>query len=123
MKTNEIRIVISKPQREVFEYTLEPKNMPHWIEFLDEQGVDTEQIGMGTRYMNHLGNFTVIDYERDKFMEIEDKSQYFKASFSFRKIDDEQTEIVYFESKYNGEDLSNPLKKEYFENLKELIED
>jgi hypothetical protein len=69
-----------------------------------------------------LGNFTVIDYERDKFLEYEDKSQYYKASFSFRKIDSEQTEIIFFESKYNSEDLKNPLRKEYFENLKELLE-
>jgi hypothetical protein len=122
MKTNELRIIINKPQREVFEYTLEPNNMSFWVDIIDEQGVDTEQIGLGTVYKNNLGNFTVIDYERDKFLEFEDKSQYYKASFSFRKVNEEETEIIFFESKYNGENLERAFKKEYFENLKELLE-
>ena len=122
MKTNEIRIIINKPQREVFEYTLEPNNFIYWVDVIEEHGIDTDQIGIGSVYSNNLGNFTVIDYERDKFLEYEDKSQYYKASFSFRKIDDEQTEIIFFESKYNSEDLKNPFRKEYFENLKELLE-
>lgn len=122
MKTNEIRIIINAPSNEIFEFVLEPENTPKWIEGAGTKTVNTEQIGLGTIYSNDIGEWVVSDYDRNKFFELSDESIYYSCSYSFRKIDEENTELIYFESHSDGSALEHPMERKNFEKLKEILE-
>ena len=122
MKTNEIRIEIERPIKDVFEYTLEPQNKSIWCSIITEESVDTEQIGITSIYRNNLGSFKVSDYERNIFLELMSLDEKFQGSYSFRKRDDNTTELIYFEAMLDGSDLTEAMDKKYFKKLKELLE-
>lgn len=120
--TNEIRIIIAKPREEVFEFVLEPNNTPSWCSHIDEESVDTEQIGLGTRYTNNFGELEVTDYERNVYFELSEIGTEYQCSYSFHKIDDNITEIVYFEGMLDGTPLDEAMETENFDRLKEILE-
>ena len=122
MKTNEIRISINAPRSEVFEFTIEPKNTPLWIDSVTEETINTKQIRLGTIYSNVYGDLEVTDYDSHVFFELTNKKTTYVCSYSYRKIDETTTEIIYFESMEDGSDLSDPMKKESFQKLKEILE-
>ena len=122
MKANEIRITIASPQEKVFEYTLEPKNTPQWVSDVIEMKTDTDQIDLGTKYFNEFITREVIDYDRNSFIELADVEGPYSCSYSFRKIDDEHTELIYFESHSDGSEIEYPMDKQSFERLKNLLE-
>lgn len=122
MIANEIRIIINKVQNKVFEYVLEPKNIPKWIDFIQHEKIDTKQINIGTKYINDFGILVVTDYERNIYFELTDEDEKYQCSYSFKKIDDKRTEIIYFECMLDDSELDKPFNKKYFENLKKLLE-
>lgn len=122
MKVNEIRIIIEQPQQDVFEYVVEPKNTKHWVKDSIEMKTDTKQINIGTKYSNEFITREVTDYDRDKFIELTDVDQNYSCSYSFRKIHNNSTELIYFESNSDGTELEYPLEYSCFERLKELLE-
>tara|TARA_B100001179_G_C18604376_1_gene413091 strand:- start:357 stop:731 length:375 start_codon:yes stop_codon:yes gene_type:complete len=122
MVTNEIRMIVHAPHTEVFEFTVEPKNTKHWVKDSVEMSTDTKQINLGTQYSNEYVTREVTDYERDKFIELSDTHTPYTCSYSFRKISDTTTEIIFFESSNNEEELEHPLEHKHFEQLKELLE-
>lgn len=121
-KTQEIRIIINQPKERVFEYVLEPKNTPNWCKSIESESIDTEQIGMGTIYTNNFGKLKVTDYERNVYFELSELGTEYQCSYSFHKIDDGSMELVYFEGMLEGSDLDEPMEKESFERLKEILE-
>lgn len=122
MKTNEIRIIINAPQEKVFEYTLDPKNTKYWVENSIEMTTDTDQINIRTKYSNEFITREVTDYERDKFLELTDVDGIYSCSYTFRKIDSEVTELIFFESNSDGSDIEYPIEQSNFEKLKEILE-
>lgn len=122
MKVNEIRITIKAPPEIVFRYTLEPKNTKHWVEDSLEMITDTEQIGLGTKYSNQYITREVTDYQRDSFLELTDIDGEYSCSYSFRKIDDDSTELIFFESNSDGSELEYPIEADCFKKLKETLE-
>jgi membrane peptidoglycan carboxypeptidase len=122
MKHKQIRVTINIPHEKLFEYVIEPKNTKFWVSGSIEMTTDTDQINTGTRYSNEFITREVTDYERNKFIELIDDDGNYSCSYTFRKIDDECTELIYFESNADGEDLEYPLELKYFEKLRELLE-
>ncbi|MFT6829497.1 MAG: hypothetical protein ACJAV6_000327 [Candidatus Paceibacteria bacterium] len=122
MKTNQIRVEIMAPQEDVFKFAIEPKNTKHWVSGSVEMKTNTEQINVGTKYSNEFITREVTDYDRDKFIELTDSDGPYSCSYSFRKIDDNSTELIYFECNNDESELESPLEVECFEKLKELLE-
>lgn len=122
MKVNELRITIKAPPEIVFEYTLEPKNTPLWVEEAIEMKTDTNQINLGTKYSNEFIIREVIDYDHNKFIELADVDGVYSCSYSFRKIDEGNTELVFFESNSDGSELEYPIEADCFKKLKEILE-
>ena len=122
MKTEERRVIIDAEPKEVFEFTVEPKNTPKWIDAAGEERINTEQIGLGTVYSNNYGDLKVTDYERDKFFELTNEATSYRCSYTYRKLDDGATELTYFEYMQDGSELTEPMKEKYFERLKEVLE-
>ncbi len=119
---HEIRITIAKPQDEVFEYTLEPNNTPKWCSAIEHESVDTKQIGVGTKYTNNFGELEVTDYEKNVYFELSETDTEYQCSYSFRKVDENTTEIIYFEQMLDGSTLVSPMKEKSFKKLQEILE-
>lgn len=122
MKTNEIRITIKAPPEIIFEYVLEPKNTKHWVEGSIEMKTDTEQINLGTKYSNEFITREVMDYDRNKFIELADVDGVYSCSYSFRKKDEDSTELIFFESHDDESELEYPIEVDCFQKLKEMLE-
>lgn len=120
--SNEIRIEINQVREKVFEFTLEPKNTPKWCVNIEHEEIDTDQIGIGTKYKNDFGELEVTDYEQNVYFELTEIGTQYQCSYSFRKIDDEHTELIYFEGMLDGSKLLEPMDIASFENLKEVLE-
>jgi len=123
MKTQEIRIVINVSQDKLFEFTIEPKNTSKWIDKAGIETVDTEQIGLGTKYVNNYGVLTVTDYDRGIFFELTNEGTQYQCSYSHRKIDEKITELTYFECMLDGSLLIEPVNINRFKKLKNLMEE
>jgi len=122
MKTNEREITIHKPIADVFEFTLEPSNTSKWRDDAGTKTVNTDQIGLGTLYSNNYGELEVTDYDRNTFFELTNHTTTLQCSYTYKKIDENSTKIIYFEYMQDGSDLAEPMKQESFEKLKELIQ-
>lgn len=123
MKTNEIRIEVKVPRAKAFEFTLEPLNKKLWLPSLKNETVSDDQIKLGASYINNQGTFEITDYEKDVFIELTNNKNSFQCSYSFHKIDEQNTEIVYFEAMFDGSDLKEPMDRRHFEKLKTLLEE
>jgi hypothetical protein len=121
MKTNEIRITIDAEPKDVFEFTVEPKNTAKWIDTAGEEHINTEQIGLGTVYSNNYGDLKVTDYERNKFFELTNEATSYCCSYTYRKLEDDTTELTYFEYMQDGSELEDPMDRRHFEKLQEII--
>ena len=121
MKTNQIRIIIDAPAQSVFEFTVEPQNTPKWIDGVDDEQVNTDQIDLGTIYSNSYGDLEVTDYERNKFFELTNQETGYVCSYSYRAVDEEQTELTYFEYMTDGSELDEPMDEKNFETLQALL--
>jgi hypothetical protein len=122
MKFNEIRITIKSSSESVFEFTLEPSNTHLWVEGVSKETIDTQQIGLGTIYSNKYGEMQVTDYDYEKFFELTNHETGYQRSYSYRKIFDDETELIYFENMQDGLNLVQPIQQKSFEKLKELLE-
>ncbi len=120
--SNEIRITINKPSKKVFEFVLEPNNTHLWCKDIKQETIDTEQIGLNTIYINNFGKLRVTDYERNVYFELSEIDTEYQCSYSFKKIDENTTELIYFEGMLDGSELSDVMDFEDFEKLKELLE-
>lgn len=123
MKTNEIKVNIDIPVEAVFEFTLEPANTSRWIDAIEEETVNTKQIGLGTIYSNSYGNLEVTDYELNRFLELTNQKTGYQCSYSYKKISDDATQITYFECMQDGSELIEPMEQKSFQKLKELLEE
>lgn len=123
MKENKITIIINKPIDKVFEFTTNPKNTPLWVPFIEEEIADEFPPKIGTEYKNRRGNSwnisKVTEYETNKVFKLE--NDVFSVRYSYRKINDNSTELVYLESVKQGE-LAKPFTKEVLLKLKSVIE-
>jgi hypothetical protein len=57
-----------------------------------------------------------------KYFELTSNETSYQCSYTYHKVDDETTELVYFEAMLDGSDLREPMNKKHFEKLKELLE-
>ncbi len=81
---------------------------------------------MNTRYKNRGENnnwdeYKVIDFQRDKVFILSDLDENYFVRYTFRKLDNNKTEMEYFEWMTVGE-LSNPFTKDVFWDLKRVME-
>ena len=126
MQENKIRIIINKPIEEVFEFTTNPKNTHLWIPSIDEEIAEEYPPKIGTQYKNR-GNdsdwdfYKVVEFQNNRIFTLSDLEKNYHVKYTYRKIDNNQTEMEYFEWMTNGE-LSNPFTDDIIQKLKSVME-
>ncbi len=125
MKENKISIEINCPISEVFEFTLNPKNTPLWIDNIVSEQTNEWPVKLGTKYKNANGGkwseYTVIQFEPNKLFEMKQSNSLYHVHYTFKKISDKKTKLTYFEWVEKGE-LEDPFCLAFLEKLKRVME-
>lgn len=126
MKENKITIIINKPINEVFEFTTNPKNTHLWIFLIKKEIAEEYPPKIGTKYKNcddasNWNFYKVIEIEKNKIFTLSDLKDDYNVKYTYQAIDDNKTEMEYFEWMKNGE-LKNPFTKDTLEKLKSIME-
>lgn len=126
MNNKRLSIKIKCLPKDIFEFTLNPKNTPAWIKFIKSETSNEYPTKLGTVYKNISNTGTVGEYivtilEKNKVFEFTSKDGNYHVEYTFTPISNDTTEMEYFEWVEHGE-LTDPFPFEPLEKLKELLE-
>ena len=126
MQENKITIIINKPIEEIFQFTTNPKNTHLWISLIEKEIADEYPPKINTQYKNRGKEsdwdfYKVIEFQENKIFTLTDLDENYSVKYTYRKLNDKQTEMEYFEWMKDGE-LSNPFTKDILLKLKSVIE-
>ena len=126
MKSNRLLIRINKPLSVAFQFTLDPKNTPLWIDSIVKEEVNEVPTKVGTIYRNInkknvWSEYLVTKYEKDKTFEFVSSDKNYHVKYTFLPEEDNTCELEYFEWVENGE-LKNPFNIQILEKLKSVLE-
>ncbi len=126
MKENKITIIINKPIEEVFEFTTNPNNTHLWIPSIVEEVIDEYPPKIGTQYKNRGEGtewdfYKVVELQNNKLFTLSDLEDNYHVKYSYRKINENQTEMEYYEWMENGE-LGKPFTQDIIQKLKSIME-
>lgn len=126
MIENRLTIRINKPVAEVFEFLLNPKNTPLWIESVVEEKTNEWPIKAGSIYRNQnneeiWSEYRVALLNRYKMFEFVSKDNNYHVKYTFKRIGNNSCELEYFEWVEKG-DLEGPFTQDILEKLKAVLE-
>lgn len=126
MKENKLKVLIKKPVKIVFNFTIDPSNTHRWIESITEETIQGKEIKLGTRYVNkdtngNLNLYDVTKFEENKVFELKSFPPFYTVRYMYTEVSDDETELEYHEwTEYDK--LSQPFEQSYLEKLKNIIE-
>lgn len=125
MKENRLTIQINKPAEAVFEFTINPRNTPLWIDSITKEEAQFP-IGLNTHYRNfniknEANEYVVTKFELNKIFEITMLGADYKVRYTYTPISENLTELEYFEWSEKGE-ISDPFTRQTLEKLKQALE-
>lgn len=126
MKENRIKVIIKKPISDVFYFTTHPSNTHLWIPSIEEEVCDEYPPKLGTEYRNRGDGdkwniYQVLEFEKDSIFTLADKERNYHVRYTYKKLDENSTEMEYYEWMEEGE-LSSPFTLDILEKLKEVVE-
>lgn len=126
MKENKLSIIIERSVEEVFEFTTNPNNTHLWIDSIEEEVINTEEISVGTLYKNRSDNnqwdtYEVIKFVKNEVFILSSCNSSYVVEYLYEKIDNTSSKMTYYEYMKEGE-LSNPFEIETLEKLKKVIQ-
>lgn len=126
MRENKITVVIDKPIDTVFEFTTNPQNTHLWIPSISEEIADEYPPKINTKYRNrgksdNWDEYKVVDFKQNEVFVLSDLEGNYFVKYTYHKLDENKTEMEYFEWMTNGE-LSNPFTESILGNLKKVME-
>ena len=126
LKDNELTIFINKPAKEVFEFSLESKNVPKWILGIKKEIPSELPVKLGTKLKNigvkskTWNSYEVIDFDPPKTFTLKRlNGDYFVRYTCVEK--DGGTQFEYYEWAEKGT-LDGLMQMDALERLKYLIE-
>ncbi len=126
MKQNKISVIIKRSIEEVFEFTTNPKNTPLWVPSIVEEIAEEYPPKINTVYKNRgkdsVWNFyKVLEFEANKTFALTNLDETFVVKYTYKKLGENQTELVYVEQVKKGE-LNNPFTRAILLKLKSIME-
>ena len=125
MRENKLTVIIDKPIDIVFEFTTNPQNTHLWIPSISEEVSSEYPPKINTIYKNrgddnNWDEYKVIDFQKNKLFILSDLDGNYFVKYTYRELDDNRTEMEYFEWMNNGE-LTKPFAASILGNLKKII--
>ena len=126
MKENKITIIINKSIDEVFEFTINPKNTPLWIESIAEEVSDEYPPKINTKYKNRGKDsdwnvYKVVEFKKNKIFTLTELDGNYSVKYTYNRLGENKTEMTYFEWVKKGE-IQNPFTQKIIDKLKSTIE-
>ena len=126
MQENKITVIINKPIEGVFEFTTNPQNTHLWIPSIEEEIAEEYPPKMNTQYKNRGKDsdwdfYKVLEFEENKVFTLTNLDENYTVKYTYKKLNDNQTEMEYYEWMKEGE-LSNPFTKDILLKLKSVME-
>jgi hypothetical protein len=126
MKELKLKIVINKPVSEVFEFTINPKNTPLWVNTIIKEETNEYPVKNGTIYKNtgdkiNWSEYLISGFEKDKSFIFNQINGDYHVKYDFKEITDGKTEVEYYEWVDKGE-LTTPFTIEELTKLKIAVE-
>lgn len=126
MQNNRLKVEINKPISEVFEFTLNPKNTPKWIDFIEVEETNEWPVKLGTIYRNSGKNsnwseYELTDFKQNETFTLTKKNNPYRVKYTFKPLDNNKTELEYYEWVEEGD--MEPFKQGALNKLKAIMED
>lgn len=126
MKSNRLTVQVIRPIAEVFAFTIEPKNVPKWLDYVVAGDRNDWQLKAGSVYRLKYKDGKVIDFdvtasEVNKLFEIVSRDGNYHVRYSFKPVNSYKTELEYFEWVEEG-DIEAPFTKSTLNKLRMAIE-
>jgi len=126
MKSKKLIIEINQPVEKVFEFTIDPRNTPKWVDSIKYEEVDRWPVQVGTHYRNHGNNkvwsiYTVKSFEENKKFVFQKNDNNYSVRYVFTPLAKDKTRLEYFEWVEKG-NLEEPFTMEILEKLKSILE-
>ncbi len=128
VKDNTLSIVIHKPINEVFEFTVNPRNTPKWIDGIEIEQTNEWPPRLGTIYKNRSksgpwSEYKVSMYIQEKEFElIKTDSSTYHVNYTYSISPDGGTKLVYHEWVTNGK-IDEPFTQNTLNRLKLILEE
>lgn len=121
-----LKIVINKPAKNVYEYYINPKNTPLWVESFVQEKTSEWPIKIGTHYINQSkngswGDYTVTALKENELFEFVSKDKNYHVRYTHKTLENNSSELTYYEWVDHGE-LEDPFPIEALQKLKECVE-
>jgi uncharacterized protein YndB with AHSA1/START domain len=127
MNVLKLSIEINKPAQEVFEFALNPKNTPKWIDFIAEEETNEWPVHLGTIYRNRgdskakWSEYELTEYQPTKSFTMRKKDGSYHVRYLFTPINNDTTRLDYFEWTDEGE-IEEPFTMGPLQKLKSVVE-
>lgn len=126
MKEKRLTIVIDKPVSKVFDFTVNPKNTPKWIDGIVLEETNETPPRLGTIYRNKDKNdnwneYEMSAFEKNKMFELNRINENYHVRYTFTQTDDDKCNFEYYEWVDEGE-LDDTFSQEVLEKLKSIME-
>lgn len=126
MKQKKLHITIDRPVGFVFDFTLDPRNTPKWIDFIIQEEANDSVPKLGTVYRNRGADkrwteYIVTAFEKDTMFVMSRTAKAYHVKYMFRALSPSSTELIYYEWTDDGE-LEAPFTIESLQRLKAIIE-
>ena len=128
MQMQKLTVIINSPVHKVFEYTLDPKNTPKWIDSIVKEEVSEQPVKLDTIYRNTnlygiTKEYEVVDLKKNDYFQLENKKDKYQVRYQYKPLSKDKTELTYIEWNYEYEgNIENPFTQEILDKLKYCIE-
>lgn len=125
--SNTLKVIISRPIEEVFEFVTNPKNTAKWVDSIVAEETNEFPVKQGTIYKNQnkqgdWSEYVMSDFIVDKQFTLSNKDNGYHVKYTLTSLSPNETELEYSEWVDEQGDLGKPFTQDVLDKLKNVIE-